>query len=150
MSNGIEKEQKLFLKTYRRINIDISHGEGVHLISKTGERYLDFFSGLGVNALGHSHPAIVEAIQSQVKRFVHVSNFFISDIQLDFAAKLLKYSEMSRVFLTNSGTEAVEAAIKAVRSIKGMKGEIFSLTDSFHGRTYGALTLTDRAEYKKD
>jgi len=150
MSNGIEKEQKLFLKTYRRINIDISHGEGVHLISKTGERYLDFFSGLGVNALGHSHPAIVEAIQSQVKRFAHVSNFFISDVQLDFAAKLIKYSEMSRVFLTNSGTEAVEASIKAVRSIKGMKGEIFSLTNSFHGRTYGALTLTDRAEYKKE
>lgn len=150
MSNIIEKEQKLFLNTYRRINIDISHGEGVHLISKTGERYLDFISGLGVNALGHSHPAIVDAIQLQINRFAHVSNYFITDIQLEFAAKLLQYSEMSRIFLTNSGTEAVEAAIKVVRRIKGMEGEIFSLTNSFHGRTYGALSLTDRAEYKKE
>jgi acetylornithine/N-succinyldiaminopimelate aminotransferase len=150
MSNIIEKEKELFQQTYRRLNIDISCGEGVHLISKSGERYLDFFSGLGVNALGHSHPAIVEAINSQINRFLHVSNFFITDVQLEFAAKLLQHSEMSKVFLTNSGTEAVEAAIKAVRRIKGMEGEILPLTNSFHGRTYGALSLTDRAEYKNE
>jgi acetylornithine/N-succinyldiaminopimelate aminotransferase len=150
MSTILDKEKELFQQTYRRLDIDISHGEGVHLISKRGERYLDFFSGLGVNALGHSHPAIVAAINNQINRFSHVSNFFITDVQLEFAAKLLQYSEMSKVFLTNSGTEAVEAAIKAVRRIKGMEGEIFSFTKSYHGRTYGALSLTDRNEYKKE
>jgi predicted acetylornithine/succinylornithine family transaminase len=150
MNNILEEEKELFQQTYRRLNIDISHGEGVHLISKRGERYLDFFSGLGVNALGHSHPEIVEAIKSQINRFSHVSNFFITDVQLEFAALLLRYSEMSKVFLTNSGTEAVEAAIKAVRRVKGMEGEILPLTNSFHGRTYGALSLTDRAEYKHE
>ncbi|UCH66934.1 MAG: aminotransferase class III-fold pyridoxal phosphate-dependent enzyme [Ignavibacterium sp.] len=109
-----------------------------------------FFSGLGVNALGHSHPAIVEAINDQINRFSHVSNFFITDVQLEFAEKLLKYSEMSKVFLTNSGTEAVEAALKAVRRIKNLEGEILSFTKSYHGRTYGALSLTDRIEYKKE
>ena len=150
MSNIIDKEKELFLQTYRRLDIDISHGEGVHLIAKTGERYLDFFSGLGVNALGHSHPAIIKAIQSQINRFSHVSNYFITDVQIEFAEKLLQYSDMSRVFLTNSGAEAVEAAIKAVRRIKGVEGEILPLTNSFHGRTYGALSLTDRAKYKKE
>ena len=148
MNNNIEKERNLFVQTYKRLDFDISYGEGVHLISKTGTRYLDFFSGLGVNALGHAHPAILAAIQAQINRFSHVSNYFITDIQLEFAAMLLEYSGMSKIFLTNSGTEAVEAAIKAVRRIKGREGNILTLTGSFHGRTYGAMSLTDRTKSK--
>ena len=149
MQNILEREKQLFLYAYKRIPIDISHGEGVHLIAKDGTRYLDFFSGLGVNALGHAHPGIVKAIQEQVEKFAHVSNYFITDVQIEFAEKLLNYSSMSRIFLTNSGTEAVEAAIKVIRRLKGSKGKIYSLTSSFHGRTYGALSLTDRNDYKK-
>ncbi len=104
---------------------------------------------MGVNALGHAHPGIAEAINKQTAKFLHLSNYFITDIQLEFTAKLLKYSNMSKAFLTNSGAEAVEAAIKAIRRLKGNEGEIFSLTNSFHGRTYGALSLTDRKKYKK-
>ena len=78
MNNNIEKERNLFVQTYKRLDFDISYGEGVHLISKTGTRYLDFFSGLGVNALGHAHPAILAAIQAQINRFSHVSNYFIT------------------------------------------------------------------------
>jgi len=149
MENYLKEEEKLFLRTYRRIPVNISHGDGVHLIAKDGTRYLDFIGGLGVNALGHAHSGIAEAINKQTAKFSHLSNYFITDIQLEFTAKLLKYSNMSKAFLTNSGAEAVEAAIKGIRRLKGSEGEIFSLTNSFHGRTYGALSLTDRKEYKR-
>jgi acetylornithine aminotransferase len=149
MKNFLGKEKELFVQTYKRIPLNISHGDGVHLFSEDGTRYLDFFSGLGVNALGHSHPGIVAAIQKQADRFLHLSNYFIADTQLFFAAKLLEHTKMSKVFLTNSGTEAVEAAIKVVRKLKGSKKEIFSLTNAFHGRTYGGLSLTDRIQYKR-
>ena len=148
MENFLIEEEELFLRTYKRIPINISHGDGVHLIAKDGTRYLDFIGGLGVNALGHAHPGIAEAINKQTAKILHLSNYFITDIQLEFTARLLKYSNMSKAFLTNSGAEAVEAAIKAIRRLKGNEGEIFSLTNSFHGRTYGALSLTDRKEYK--
>ena len=149
MENFLKEEEKLFLHTYKRIPINISHGDGVHLIAKDGTRYLDFIGGLGVAALGHSHPGITEAILIQTSKFSHLSNYFITDVQLEFTTKLLKFSNMSKAFLTNSGTETVEAAIKAIRRLKGSEGEIFSLTNSFHGRTYGALSLTNRQEYKK-
>jgi acetylornithine/N-succinyldiaminopimelate aminotransferase len=148
METFLKEEEQLFLRTYKRIPINISHGDGVHLIAKDGTRYLDFIGGLGVNALGHAHPGISEAIIKQTTKFSHLSNYFITDVQLEFTAKLLKYSNMSKAFLTNSGAEAVEAAIKTIRRSKGSEGEIFSLTNSFHGRTYGALSLTDRKEYK--
>lgn len=149
MENFLKEEEKLFLRTYKRLPIIISHGDGVHLIAKDGTKYLDFIGGLGVNALGHSHPGIIEAIRKQTIKFSHLSNHFITDIQLEFTAELLKFSNMSKAFLTNSGTEAVEAAIKAIRRSKGSEGEIFSLTNSYHGRTYGALSLTNRKDYKK-
>ncbi len=148
METFLKEEEQLFLRTYKRIPINISHGDGVHLIAKDGTRYLDFIGGLGVNALGHAHSGIAEAINKQTAKFSHLSNYFITDVQLEFTAKLLKYSNMSKAFLTNSGAEAVEAAIKAIRRSKGSEGEIFSLTNSFHGRTYGALSLTDRKDYK--
>jgi predicted acetylornithine/succinylornithine family transaminase len=143
-----EKEKKYFIHTYNRIPIDISHGEGVHLFDKDGNRYLDFFSGLGVNALGYSHPGIVKAVSDQIAKYGHLSNYFITDIQLEFSEKLLKCSGMTKVFLSNSGTEAVEAAIKLIRKKLGPDKKIFSLSNAFHGRTYGALSLTANETYR--
>jgi acetylornithine/N-succinyldiaminopimelate aminotransferase len=149
MSNDIfEKEKKYFIHTYNRIPVDISHGEGVYLFDKKGNRYLDFFSGLGVNALGYSHPGIVKAVSDQIAKFGHLSNYFITDVQVEFSEKLLKYSKMSKVFLSNSGTEAADAAIKLIRKKYGPNKKIFSLSNAFHGRTYGALSLTANENYR--
>ncbi len=147
--NIFESEKKLFINTYNRIPIDIKSGEGVHLFDKNGNKYLDFFSGLGVNALGYAHPKIVEAVSNQISKFAHLSNNYICDIQIEFAELLLKHSKMNKVFLSNSGTESIEGAIKLIRKKFGPDKKIFTLTNSFHGRTYGAMTLTARSKYKK-
>ena len=146
----LEKEKQYFIQTYKRLPLDVSHGEGVHLITKNGTRYLDFFCGIGVNSLGHANEKIIAAIQNQVEKYSHLSNYFITDIHVEFAEKLLKYSKMAKLFLTNSGTETVEAALKAIRKKYGRDATIFSMTNSFHGRTYGALSLTGQMQYKKD
>jgi predicted acetylornithine/succinylornithine family transaminase len=147
MKNIFEKEIELFLPTYKRIPIDISHGEGCYLFDKNGNKYIDFFAGLAVNSLGYSHPDINSAVNNQMVKFSHLSNFFITDIQVEFAEKLLKYSGMAGVFLSNSGTEAIEGVIKLIRKLKGPDKKIISFTGSFHGRTYGALTLTSNKKY---
>lgn len=144
-----DKEQKIFLPTYKRIPFDIKYAEGIFLVDKNNNRYLDFFSGLAVNALGYAHPKIVEAVSNQISKFAHLSNYFISDIQIKLAEKLLGISNADKLFLTNSGTEATEAAIKLIRKKFGPDKKIFSLTNSFHGRTYGALSITNRPQYKK-
>ena len=143
----IDLEKNLFLHTYNRLPVEISHGNGVHLFDKEGNRYLDFFAGLAVNALGYAHPRIVQAVCSQIQKFAHLSNNYITDIQIEFTDLLLKYSGMSKAFLTNSGAEAVEGAIKLIRKYSGPDKKIFSLTGSFHGRTYGAVTLTGKEKY---
>jgi acetylornithine/N-succinyldiaminopimelate aminotransferase len=148
MSNIFEKEKELFLSTYKRIPVEIERGEGVYLYDKEGNKYLDFFSGLGVNALGYAHPDINEAIRKQIEKYSHLSNFFITESQIKFAEKILKYSEMSGIFLTNSGAEANEGVIKIIRKIKGKEKKIYALTGGFHGRTYGALTLTASEKYQ--
>jgi acetylornithine/N-succinyldiaminopimelate aminotransferase len=144
-----QREKELFLHTYNRLPINISHGSGVHLFDTEGNRYLDFFSGLAVNALGYAHPWIVSAVASQVQHFAHLSNNYITPVQLEFTELLLKYSGMAKAFLTNSGTESVEGAIKLLRKNYGPDKKIFSLTGSFHGRTYGAVTLTGKDKYTK-
>lgn len=144
-----DKEQKIFLPTYKRIPFDIKYAEGIFLVDKNNNRYLDFFSGLAVNALGYAHPKIVEAVSNQISKFAHLSNYFISDIQIKLAENLLGISNADKLFLTNSGTEATEAAIKLIRKKFGPDKKIFSLTNSFHGRTYGALSITNRPQYKK-
>lgn len=150
MTDISEKEKQYFVQTYKRLPLNISHGNGVHLIAKDGTRYLDFFCGIGVNSLGHANERIIAAIQNQVEKFSHLSNYFITDAQIEFAEKLLQHSNMKKLFLTNSGTETVEAALKAVRKKKGGEGSIYSMSGSFHGRTYGALSLTNQMNYKKD
>jgi acetylornithine/succinyldiaminopimelate/putrescine aminotransferase len=144
MKTIFEREKELFLHTYNRYPLEISYGEGAYLIDKQGNRYLDFFSGLAVNALGYAHPKIVTAVCAQVAKFAHLSNNYITDIQIEFTEKLLKYSNMSKAFLANSGTEAIEGTVKLIRLKKGPEKKIFSLTNSFHGRTYAAMTLTAR------
>ena len=144
----LTQESEYFIPTYKRIPINITHGEGVHLFDKEGNRYLDFFAGLGVNALGYAHPGITKAVSDQISKFAHLSNNFITDVQIEFGKKLLKYAKMSKIFLSNSGTEAVEAAIKLIRKNQGPDKTIFGLSNAFHGRTYGALSLTAKDKYR--
>jgi len=145
----LEKEKQLFFHTYNRIPLEISRAEGVHLIDKNDNRYLDLFSGLAVNALGYSHPKIISAVMQQMTKFSHLSNGYISDIQLELAELLISHTRMSKAFFTNSGTEAIEGTIKLIRKKFGPDKKIYSLDNSFHGRTYGALSLTNRAKYQK-
>ncbi len=145
----LESEKELFIQTYNRLPIEISHGSGVHLFDKSGKKYLDFFSGLAVNALGYAHPKIVQAVCEQIQKFAHLSNNYITEIQIEFTELLLKYSGMSKAFLTNSGTESVEGTIKLLRKLYGPEKKIFSLTGSFHGRTYGSVTLTGKEKYTR-
>ena len=144
-----EREKNSFLHTYKRTPIEIKKGEGVYLIDKNNNRYLDFMSGLGVNALGHTHPKVIEAVTNQINNFSHISNYFITDVQTFFAEKLLQFSGMDKLFLSNSGTEAIEGSIKLIRMKFGPGKKIFSLTNSFHGRTYGSLSLTAREKHRK-
>jgi predicted acetylornithine/succinylornithine family transaminase len=129
--------------------LEISHGEGVYLFTKDGKKYLDFFSGLGVNALGYGNKKIIQALDDQIKKFIHLSNYYINEPQIELAKRLVKYSGLSKVFFTNSGTEAVEAALKLIRKVSGPDKKIISFTNSFHGRTYGSLSLTSKEKYKK-
>lgn len=149
MKKEVFDGNNFFLPTYKPLEIDIERGEGIYLFDKSGKKYYDFFSGLAVNALGYAHPKIINAVSGQVARFAHLSNYFLTDIQKEFAEKLIKISGMSRLFLTNSGTEAAEAALKLIRKKSGQNKIIFSLSDSFHGRTYGALSITARDKYRQ-
>jgi acetylornithine aminotransferase len=146
-----EKEEKLFFHTYKRLGLDIVKGEGTTLIARDGKVYTDFFGGLAVNALGYNHPKVNEAIINQVQKYIHLSNFYVQEPQVLLAEKLLNASGYQRVFFGNSGTEAVEGAIKLARKWgqKEGKTQLIGLTNSFHGRTMGALSLTERQKYRE-
>jgi acetylornithine/N-succinyldiaminopimelate aminotransferase len=146
----IEKEIKLFFQTYHRLPVEIDYGEGVYLYSKNGKRYIDFFGGLAVNALGYNHPGINSAIEKQIRRYIHLSNYFLQDAQVELADRLIKTSGYKRIFFSNSGTEGMEGAIKLARKWGKSNGKtnLLNLTNSFHGRTMGALSLTDRPKYR--
>jgi acetylornithine/N-succinyldiaminopimelate aminotransferase len=149
--NSFERESSLFFKTYKRIPLEIDRGEGCYLISKDGRKYLDLFGGLAVNALGYNHPKVNQAIREQLDRYVHLSNFFIQDPQLQLADRLIRLSSFKRVFLCNSGTEANEGAIKISRKWSKEKGKtkIFGMSNGFNGRTMGALSIMDKAHYRE-
>lgn len=146
-----EKESQFILHTYKRLPIEIERADGLYIYGKDGKRYLDFFGGIAVNALGYGHPRVEAAIVRQVERYMHVSNLFYMDVQIELAEMLCKLSGYPKVFLTNSGAESVEAAIKIARKWgKGReKRKLTALTNSFHGRTMGALSLTDRTKYRQ-
>jgi acetylornithine aminotransferase len=125
-------------------------GEGCHVWDADGKRYLDFLAGIAVNALGHAHPVLVDAVSKQVATLAHVSNYYATPPQLELAERLLRLTgagEAGRVFFGNSGTEAIEAALKLARLNRagGRRRRILSLQNSFHGRTMGALSLTGKA-----
>ncbi|HHT14102.1 MAG TPA: acetylornithine transaminase, partial [Propionibacterium sp.] len=124
-------------------------GEGVHLWDADGRQYTDLLSGLAVNALGHAHPGVTQAITEQLGRLGHVSNFYASEQQIRLAERLAKLTgdPVARVFFTNSGTEANEAAFKLTR-LTG-RTRIVAMEGSFHGRTMGALAITANAKYRE-
>lgn len=125
-----------------------SHGEGVYLVDADGNRYLDLLAGIAVNSLGHGHPAVTAAITSQLSRLGHVSNFFATEGQVRLAERLAAAAGGdARVFFTNSGTEAVEAAFKVTRLTGRTK--VIAMEGSFHGRTMGALALTHTPKYRQ-
>jgi acetylornithine/N-succinyldiaminopimelate aminotransferase len=146
-----EQESRYFFHTYKRLPLEIDRGEGVYLYTRDGTRYLDMFAGLAVNALGYAHPAVVRAVQHQAALYMHLSNYYLQEPQMRLAELLTRMSGYPKVFFCNSGTEATEAAIKLSRkwgSTRG-KGTIVSFTKAFHGRTMGALSMMDRANYRQ-
>ncbi len=147
---SFEEAANLFFNTYKRYPIEIDRGEGLYLYTKSGDRYLDLFGGLAVNALGYNNEAVNLAIERQIKRYIHLSNLFYQDSQIELAERLLAYSRYAKVFFCNSGTEGIEGAMKLARKWGKPKGksDFVSLSNSFHGRTYGAVTLTERHKYR--
>jgi acetylornithine/N-succinyldiaminopimelate aminotransferase len=147
-------ERKYLLTTYNRYPVVLSRGKGVFLYDIEGKRYLDFVAGLGVNALGHAHPRIVKAIREQAAKLVHVSNLYYHEYQGALAEKLCTLSGLNRAFFSNSGTEAIEGSIKLARLAGHRAGgeakcRLVALDGSYHGRTFGALSLTGQDKHRK-
>ena len=146
-----ELEKQHLIQTYARYPLVIERGRGCWVYDREGRRYLDFLSGLGVNALGHAHPRIMKVMREQARRAIHVSNLYYHAYQAPLAARLAKLAGLDRVFLCNSGTEAVEGALKLVRAhcAKAQdKFHLVALDNSFHGRTMGALAATGHEKYR--
>src|ERR1700720_1269137 len=147
-------ENRFLLRTYNRYPVAFERGKGVFLYDFEGKKYLDFVSGLGVNALGHAHPRIVKAIREQAAKLIHVSNLYYHEYQGELAEKLCTLSGLSRAFFSNSGTEAIEGSIKLAR-LAGhraggeSKSQLVALQGSYHGRTFGAMSLTGQDKYRK-
>ncbi len=143
------------LNTYARFDVTAVEGKGCLIYDKNGKEYIDFVSGVAVNCLGHCHPTIIKAIQEQSCKLMHVSNLYWNEQQMELAEKLCEFSGLQGAFFCNSGTEAVEAAVKFARKYGKLKGgiakhEIIYMKNSFHGRTLGALSVTGQEKYQKD
>jgi acetylornithine/N-succinyldiaminopimelate aminotransferase len=149
-----ELERRYLLGTYNRYPIALTRGKGVFLYDLEDRRYLDFVAGLGVNALGHAHPRIVKAIREQAAKLIHVSNLYYHEYQGALAEKLCTLSGLNRAFFSNSGTEAIEGSIKLARLAGHRAGgeakcRLVALDGSYHGRTFGALSLTGQEKHRK-
>ena len=150
-------EAKLLLPTYERNPILFVDGAGMHLIDDSGAQYLDLLSGIGVNALGYGHPAVVETINRQSRKLVHISNLYFHEGQAELALRLTERAGMDRAFFCNSGTEAWEAAMKLARAYSAMKRseghtlgtKFLALENSFHGRTMGSVSTTHKDKYRE-
>lgn len=147
--NCFDKDKEYLVHIYKRLPVEISHGEGVFLFSKDSKKYLDFFSGLAVNALGYGNKKIINSIEDQLKKYIHLSNYYLNSPQIILAEKLIKCSGLSKVFFGNSGTEAIEASLKLIRKFNGPDKKIISFSNGFHGRTYGSLSIGGKEKYKK-
>jgi len=153
-SSGIlERERSFLLQTYNRYPVVLARGKGIFLYDLEGRRYLDFVAGLGVNTLGHAHPRIVKIIREQAARAIHLSNLYYNEYQGQLAEKLCGLSGLQRAFFSNSGTEAIEGSIKLARLAGHRTGEsksrLVALQGSYHGRTFGAMSLTGQEKYRK-
>ncbi|MGH9487942.1 MAG: aspartate aminotransferase family protein [Terriglobales bacterium] len=147
-----ELEARYLFPTYTRVPLLLERGKGVFVYDSAGKRYLDFITGIGVNALGYAHPRLLAVMREQSKKIIHTSNIYFNAYQGPLAERLTRLCNMERAFFTVSGAEAAEGALKVVRSvaqkISPAKIEIIALEHSFHGRTIGALSITGQTEYR--
>ncbi|HEY9140162.1 MAG TPA: aspartate aminotransferase family protein [Bryobacteraceae bacterium] len=150
----MDLEKEYLLQNYARYPLALARGKGCWVYDLEGRRYLDLLAGIGVNALGHAHPRITKVIRQQAGLMIHSSNLYYHEYQGPLAKRLDQISGLQRAFFANTGTEAIEGALKMVhahgRAIQADKFEIISLDNSFHGRTLGALSVTGQAKYRTD
>lgn len=152
MNDIFQREHEAIYQTYSRLPIAVEKGEGSFLIDISGRKYLDFFSGIAVNALGHGDKGIIDAVTNQCRKYMHVSNYFFQEPQIELAEQLKKHTGLDKVFFANSGAEVIEGALKLMRKYgneSGRKG-IFAFRNGFHGRTTGALALMRQEKYRQN
>ena len=148
--------EESILHTYNRFPVMFDHGEGCYLYDTEGKKYLDFAAGIAVNALGYHYPGYDDALKSQIDKLTHISNLYYNEPMSEAGEKLIKASGLSKAFFTNSGTEAIEGALKAARKYSYTKYgkeagrfEIIAMNHSFHGRSMGALSVTGTEHYRE-
>src|SRR5215471_2754985 len=150
----VDLEKQYLLQNYARFPLVLHRGKGCYVYDTAGKRYLDLIAGIGVNALGYAHPRITKVIREQAGLLLHSSNLYYHEYQGPLAERIAKVSGLQRVFFCNSGTEAMEAALKMARShgrrISPEKYHLVALDNSFHGRTFGALSVTGQEKYRRD
>lgn len=154
MYEQMEQAEKSILHTYNRFPVMFDRGEGCRLYDTEGKEYLDFAAGIAVNALGYHYPGYDEALVEQIHKLTHISNLYYNEPMSQAGEKLVKASGMSKAFFTNSGTEAIEGALKAARKYgfkkyNGERYEVIAMEHSFHGRSMGALSVTGTAHYRE-
>ena len=150
----MDQAEQVILHTYNRFQIVLEKGQGVRLYDVEGKEYLDFAAGIAVFALGYNNPKYSQALKNQIDKVIHTSNLYYNIPMIEAAQKLVKASGLSKVFFTNSGTEAIEGAIKVARKYAYLKDgctdhEIIAMDHSFHGRSLGALSVTGNAHYQE-
>jgi acetylornithine/N-succinyldiaminopimelate aminotransferase len=150
----MDLEKDYLLQNYARYPLVLARGKGCYVYDLSGKRYLDFITGIGVSALGHAHPRLVKVIREQAGLLIHSSNLYYHQYQGLLAKRLCEMSGLQRCFFANSGTEAMEGALKMIhshgRAINSEKYEVIALDNSFHGRTLGALSITGQPKYRQD
>lgn len=156
MNEQMNHAEESILHTYNRFSVMFDHGEGCYLYDTEGKKYLDFAAGIAVNALGYHYPGYDDALKSQIDKLTHISNLYYNEPMSEAGEKLIKASGLSKAFFTNSGTEAIEGALKAARKYSYTKYgkeagrfEIIAMNHSFHGRSMGALSVTGTEHYRE-
>ena len=156
MNEQMNRAEESILHTYNRFPVMFDHGEGCYLYDTEGKKYLDFAAGIAVNALGYHYPGYDDALKSQIDKLTHISNLYYNEPMSEAGEKLIKASGLSKAFFTNSGTEAIEGALKAARKYSYTKYgkeagrfEIIAMNHSFHGRSMGALSVTGTEHYRE-
>ena len=156
MNEQMNHAEESILHTYNRFPVMFDHGEGCYLYDTEGKKYLDFAAGIAVNALGYHYPGYDEALKAQIDKLTHISNLYYNEPMSEAGEKLVKASGLAKVFFTNSGTEAIEGALKAARKYaytkygkEAQKYEIIAMNHSFHGRSMGALSVTGTEHYRE-